>query len=95
LPDDWSSELDIIRSELLIQLKYDITENETFNYVIYNLKPKIYKITLAIVKREMNDPNYVPTIVSLKSNEIVAIESESPAVAKATEWKKQFFGSQI
>jgi hypothetical protein len=33
-----------------------------FNHVIYNLNPKIYKINLAIVKREMNDPNYVPTI---------------------------------
>jgi hypothetical protein len=73
----------------LIQYKHDITENETFNYIIYNLKPKIYEISLAVVKREMNDPNYVPTIVSLQSNEIVAIESESPAIVKATECMKQ------
>jgi hypothetical protein len=33
--------------------------NEAFNHIIYNLKPKMYEITLAIVKREMNDPNYV------------------------------------
>jgi hypothetical protein len=62
LPDEWFYELDIICSELLIQYKHDITEHETFNHIIYNLNPKIYEITLAIVKREMNDPNYVPTI---------------------------------
>jgi DNA-binding transcriptional regulator YhcF (GntR family) len=90
LPDDWFSELDIICSELLIQYKHDIKENENF-----------YEITLTIVKRELNDTNYVPTIVwdyastpmknyqSLQSNEIVAIESESPAIVKASEWMKQ------
>jgi hypothetical protein len=62
LPDEWFSERDIICSELLIQYKHDITEHETFNHIIYNLNPKIYEITLAIVKREMNDPTYVPTI---------------------------------
>jgi hypothetical protein len=101
LPHEWFSELDIFRSELLIWYKHDIAVNETFNYIIYNLKPKIYEMTLAIVKREKNDPNYLPTIdwdhastpmknyQSLLSNEIVAIELESPAIVKASEWMKQ------
>jgi hypothetical protein len=55
-PDEWFSELDIIRS----------TESETFDHSIYNLKPKIYEITLAIVKREMNDTSYVPNLNNLK-----------------------------
>jgi hypothetical protein len=49
----------------------------------------------------MYDPNYVPTIVwyhtstpmknyqSVQSNEIVVIESESPAIVKTTEQMKR------
>jgi hypothetical protein len=65
-PDEWFSELDIIRSELLIQYKHDISDSDTFSHIIYNLKPKIYEITLAMVKREMNDPKYVPNLNNLK-----------------------------
>jgi hypothetical protein len=43
LPDEWFSELDVICSELLIWCKYGITENETFNCIIYDLNPKIYE----------------------------------------------------
>jgi hypothetical protein len=59
-------ELDIIHSELLIQYSHDISESDTFNHIIYNLKPKIYEITLAMIKREMNDPSYVPNLNNLK-----------------------------
>jgi hypothetical protein len=101
LPDEWFSELDIICSELLIQYKHDITEHETFNHIIYSLNPKIHEINLTIVKREMNDPNYVPTkgcdqastpmknYRSLQSNDICCNIIKSPANVKATEWMKQ------
>jgi hypothetical protein len=65
-PDEWFSDLDIIHSELLIQYNHDISESDTFNHIIYNLKPKIYEIILAMVKREMNDPSYVPNLHNLK-----------------------------
>jgi hypothetical protein len=58
--------LDIIRSELLIEYSHDISESDTFNHTIHNLKPKIYEITLAMIKREMNDPSYVPNLHNLK-----------------------------
>jgi hypothetical protein len=67
LPDEWFSELDIIRIELLIQYSHDISESDTFNHIIYNLKPKIYEINLAMIKREMNDPSfYAPNLNNLK-----------------------------
>jgi hypothetical protein len=59
-PDEWFSDLDMIRSELLIQYNHGITESDTFNHIIYILRPKIYEITLAMIKREINDPKYVP-----------------------------------
>jgi hypothetical protein len=65
-PDEWFSELDILHSELLIQYNRDTTESDTFNHIIYNLKPKIYEITLAMDKREMNDTKYVPNFNNLK-----------------------------
>jgi hypothetical protein len=58
-------------------------------------------ITSSITKKAKIYPNYVPTIgcdyaitpmknyQSLQSNKIVAIQSESPAIVKATEWMKQ------
>jgi hypothetical protein len=63
---EWFSELDIIRSDLLIQYSHDISESDTFDNIIYILKPKIYEITLAMVKREMNDSSYVPNLLNLK-----------------------------
>jgi type I site-specific restriction-modification system R (restriction) subunit len=50
----------------LIQYSHDISEYDTFNHIIYNLKPKIYEITLAMIKREMNDPSYIPNLHNLK-----------------------------
>jgi hypothetical protein len=41
-------------------------ESDTFNHIIYNLKPKLYEITVAVVKREMNDPKNVPNLNNLK-----------------------------
>jgi hypothetical protein len=67
-PDDWFYELDIIRSVLLMQYSIDISESDTFIHIIYNLKPKIYKITLAMIKIEINDPSYVPNLNNLKQN---------------------------
>jgi hypothetical protein len=58
--DEWFSELDIIHSELLIQYKHDITENETFNHIIYKLKP------MKLLWQLLYDPNYVPNLHSLK-----------------------------
>jgi hypothetical protein len=55
-PDEWFSELDIYRTELLIQYKHDITER---------MRPLITsstKLRLAMVKREMNDPKYVQNL---------------------------------
>jgi hypothetical protein len=57
--------LGITRRELLIQYSHDISESDTFNHIMYNLNPKIYDITLAMVKREMNDPSYVPNLINL------------------------------
>jgi hypothetical protein len=61
---------------------------------------------LAIVKREMNDPNYVPTIGcdqasmpmknyrSLQSNDICCNRIKSPANVKAPEWMKQIMDAK-
>jgi hypothetical protein len=46
--------------------KHDISESDTFNHIIYNLKPKLYETTLAMVKRAMNDPSHVPNLNNLK-----------------------------
>jgi hypothetical protein len=101
LPDEWFSELDIFCSELLIQYKHDITEHETFNLIIYNLNPNIYEITLAIVKREMKDPNYVPTIgcnqpstpmknyQSLQSNDICCNRIKKSCHCESNSMEKQ------
>jgi tRNA(Met) C34 N-acetyltransferase TmcA len=51
---------------LLIRYSHDILESETSNHIIYNLKAKIYEITLVMLKREMNDPSYVPNLNNLK-----------------------------
>jgi hypothetical protein len=81
-PDEWFSELDIIRSELLIQYNHDTSESDTFSHIIYNLKPKIYEITLAIYKREMNDPRYVPNLNNLQ-REIRQIYTNSKSTTVA------------
>jgi hypothetical protein len=45
------------------------------------LKPKIYEITLTMVKREMNDPNYVPNLVNLKRDlRLIYSNSQSSSV---------------
>ena len=65
----------------MIQYSHDISENDTFNHIIYNLKPKIYEITLAMVKREMNDPSYVPNLINLKRDiRQIYITSKSTSV---------------
>jgi hypothetical protein len=82
-PDEWFSELDIIRSEFLIQYSHDISESDTSNHIIYNLKPKIYEVTLAMIKREMNDPSYVPNLNNLKGD-IRQIYTKSKSTTVAT-----------
>jgi hypothetical protein len=66
-----------------MQYQHDITENETFNHIIYSLRPKIYETTLAIVKRSMNDPNYVPHLNNLK-RDIRQIYSNSKSTSVTT-----------
>jgi hypothetical protein len=90
-----------------MQYKHDITEHETFNHIIYNLNPKIYEITLANVKREMNDPNYVPTIGcdqastpmknywSLQSNDICCNRINKSCHCESNWMDETNFGSQI
>jgi hypothetical protein len=45
-PDEWLSELGIIHSELLIHYHHEITESNTFNHIIYNLKPKFFEMNI-------------------------------------------------
>jgi hypothetical protein len=47
------------------------------------LKPKIYEITLAIVKRDINDPSYVPNLNNLKTD-IRQIYTNSKATTVTT-----------
>jgi hypothetical protein len=43
------SELDIIRSELLLEYQHDITALEIFTHIRYNLKAKMYDITFSML----------------------------------------------
>jgi gag-polypeptide of LTR copia-type len=54
-PDEWFAELDTIRVQLRLDFKLTIDDEKMVSHIVYNVHPKIYQTTLAIIKRELNN----------------------------------------
>ena len=53
-PDEWFSELEIIRGQLDIDYEHVITDDEVISQILYNVQPTMYQTLLTIVKRDIN-----------------------------------------
>ena len=53
-PDDWFSELDVMVRQLNVDYNIITSDAELLQHVVWNIKPKMYQVTLQLIKREMS-----------------------------------------
>jgi hypothetical protein len=52
-PDDWLSELQHLRTQLLLDHKFTISDEQMISQILYNITPPMYQMTIAIIKRDL------------------------------------------
>ena len=53
-PDEWFSELEIIRAQLNIDYNHTISDDEVVSQILYNVQPTMYQTLFTIIKRDIN-----------------------------------------
>lgn len=65
-PDDWFSELDKMVRQLKEDYNIVTTDEAVLQQVVWNIKAKMYQVTLQMIKREMSNSTTPPTLESVK-----------------------------
>jgi hypothetical protein len=52
--DEWFSELESIRAQLLIDHSYDIPDADLISHIVSNAHPRIYQESFTLLKRDLN-----------------------------------------
>jgi hypothetical protein len=52
-PDEWFSELQHLRTQLLLDHEFTISDEQMISQILYNISPPMYQKTVAIIKHDL------------------------------------------